>query len=794
MGVTALTLPVSGLTCAACARRAEKALRAVPGVAAATVNVAAERVEITPTGALRLDAAVAALAEAGFGVPSERIALDIAGMTCAACVDRVERALRRVPGVLDARVNLAGAAVTVDVAAGSGADAAALVAAVAAAGYGATVHAEGDAGAQREALGRRTARRDLAEVVLALVLTAPLVAPMAAQAAGVHAHLPPAAEMALAFVVQMVLGRRFYAGAWKSLRTLTGTMDTLVALGGTAAFGLSAWHVWTGTGPLYFEAGAAVVAFVLLGRWLEQRARQRSSAAVRALSALRPRTARVLRAGAPAEVPIAAVRRGDIAIVRPGERVPVDGVVVAGESDLDESLLTGEPLPVRKAPGARVAGGALNGDGMLQIRVEATGRDTFLARIVALVEGAQASKAPVQRLVDRVAAVFVPAVMLLALASLGGWLLAGAAADVAIINAVSVLVIACPCALGLATPVALIAGIGAAARTGILIRDAAALERSVDVDLVVFDKTGTLTEGRPRLVAAEADCGDEADLLRVAASAQQGSEHPLAQATLAAARARGIAPAPAAAVQRLAGRGLAAVVEGRELRIGNRRLMQEIGLDPDAADATPPGETRVWVAQATGKGRFALLGSLRFADAIRPEAAAAVAALHRRGIATVLLSGDARPAAEAVAARLGIPRAIAEVLPEDKARIVAELRAEGHVVAMVGDGINDAPALAAADVGVAVGGGADVAAEAAGITLMRPDPRLVARALAISRRTTAILRQNLFFAFVYNVLGLPLAALGLLNPVFAGAAMALSSLSVVTNALRLARRDQEDLA
>ncbi|MCC7046769.1 MAG: copper-translocating P-type ATPase [Alphaproteobacteria bacterium] len=786
MTVDVLSLPVTGLTCAACARRAEKALQAVPGVGAAAVNLASERAEIRPSGEIHLDEAVKALAEAGFGVPTERIDLDIAGMTCAACVGRVESALKGVPGVVDARVSLAANTAAVDVAAGSDTGAAELAAAVADAGYSASLRSEADT-EDREARQRAAERRDLVELVLALVLTVPLVAPMIAMGAGIHVHLPAKLEMGLAFIVQVVLGRRFYVGAWKSLKTLTGTMDTLVAIGGTAAFGLSAWHVWTGQGALYFEAGAAVVAFVLLGKWLEARARRGTSAAIRALMKLRPRTARVMRAGKPEEVPVAQVRRGDIALVRPGERVPVDGIVVAGESDLDESLLTGEPMPVHKAPGASVAGGALNGDGALQVRVEATGRDTFLARVIALVDGAQASKPPVQRMVDRVAAIFVPVVLAIALVTLIGWLAAGAAADIAVINAVSVLVIACPCALGLATPVALMAGIGAAARQGILIRDAGALERSLHIDTVVFDKTGTLTEGKPRLRDIRSLDGDDAGLLRLVASAQQGSEHPLAAASLEAARARGVTLAPVASFARLAGRGFAAVVDGTELRVGNRRLMGEIGVAVET-ESDPPGTTRIWVARAAGTRQFDLLGTLGFGDAIRPEAIEAVAELGKRSIAVVLLSGDNQQAADAVAAALGIGRAIGEVLPEDKARILGELRGEGHVVAMVGDGVNDAPALAAADVGIAVGGGADVAVEAAGITLMRADPRLVAAALDASRDTTRILRENLFFAFVYNALGLPLAAMGLLNPVFAGAAMALSSVSVVSNALRLARR------
>ncbi|MCK6450852.1 MAG: heavy metal translocating P-type ATPase [Alphaproteobacteria bacterium] len=784
----ALQLPISGLASAACARRAENALLSVAGIDAASVSLPAERAEIRTSAGVRLADAVGALANAGFGVPTERIDLEIGGMTCASCVGRVEGALNRVAGVVDARVNLADGHAVVDVAAGAGVAGADLVRAVDDVGYAARPREE-DAGEDRTAQEAAAQRRQLAELVLALALTAPLVWPMLAVPFGLHHHLPPAVEMGLGFVVQAVLGRRFYVGAWKSLRAGVGTMDTLVAVGGTAAWGLSAWHVAQGEGPLYFEAGAAVVAFVLVGKWLEARARRGTSAAVRALMQLRPRTARVMRGGQPAEVPVAEVRRGDIVLVRPGERVPVDGVVASGESDLDESLLTGEPMPVHKAPGARVTGGSLNGDGVLQVRVEAVGRDTVLARVIALVDGAQASKPPVQRLVDRVAAVFVPAVLVLAAVTLVGWLLAGQPHSTAIIAAVSVLVIACPCALGLATPAALMVGIGRAARAGILIRDAEALERAQRVDTVVFDKTGTLTEGRPRLNAIWSSEVDEDALLRLVASAQQASEHPLALATLDAAKTRGIALAPVGTFARLPGRGFAALVDKRELRVGNRRLMDEIqvAMPHGAVPEEGEGETRVWVAEAIGTRRFALLGALTFGDRIRPEAQEAVARLKAHGIRTVLLSGDNRHAAEAVAASVGIERAIGEVLPEDKERVVQALRREGGTVAMVGDGVNDAPALAAADVGIAVGGGADVAVEAAGITLMRPDPRLVAAALALSRATVGVLRQNLFFAFVYNVIGLPIAALGLLNPVFAGAAMALSSLSVVGNALRLAR-------
>lgn len=789
MAAAAISLPISGMTCSACVQRAEKALRAVPGVAEARVSIASERAEIVPAGAWLLGDAVRALDAAGFGVPTERIELAIEGMTCAACVGRVEKALQAVPGVAAASVSLASNLALVDVAAQGGTAVADLVQAVEATGYSASVRSEAGED-DREARERRAARWQTIEMVLALVLTAPLVLPMIGMAAGWHWNLPPQLEMGLAFVVQAVLGRRFYVGAWKSLRTLTGTMDTLVAVGGTAAFGLSAFHVWTGSGPLYFEAGAAVVAFVLLGKWLEGRARRGTSAAVRALMQLRPRTARVMRAGQPKDVPIGEVRRGDVVAVRPGERVPVDGIVVGGESDMDESLLTGEPLPVHKSMGAQVTGGALNGDGLVQVRVEAIGRDTMLARIIQLVDGAQASKPPVQRMVDQVAAIFVPVVLGLALLTLIGWLAFGPSVDVAIINAVSVLVIACPCALGLATPAALMVGIGSAARRGILIRDAGVLERALKVDTVVFDKTGTLTQGKPRLRSIHAADGDGATLLALVASAQQGSEHPLADASRAAAAENHLDLLPVGSFARLPGRGFAAVVGGRELRVGNARLMAEIKLDPARLGIEPEAadETRIYVAAVEGRGQFALLGALDFGDQVRPEAAEAVATLKARGIETVLLSGDRTHVAEAVAGALGIARAIGEVLPEDKAKAIAALKAEGRIVAMVGDGVNDAPALAAADIGIAIGGGADVAMEAAGVTLMRPDPRLVADALEASRATIAVLRQNLFFAFVFNTLGLPLAALGYLNPVWAGAAMALSSVSVVANALRLGRR------
>jgi len=538
---------------------------------------------------------------------------------------------------------------------------------------------------------------------------------------------------------------------------------------------------------LYFESSALVITFVLLGKWLEARAKGQTAAAIRALMQLRPETARVRHDGAERAVPIAAVRVGDVVVVRPGERVPVDGRLIEGGGSVDESMLTGESLPKEKSVGTVVTGGTVNRDGLLVVEAMAVGAETTLARIVRLVEGAQASKAPIQRLVDRVSAVFVPVVLGLALLTLlGRWLLAGDA-TAGILDAVAVLVIACPCALGLATPTAIIVGTGAAARHGILIKDAEALERAHAVRVVAFDKTGTLTEGRPQVtdVVPVRDVA-AADLLRLAASLQAASEHPLAVAVRRRAAVDGIRADLASSFRAVAGRGVAAEVAGRHLLLGNRRLLEENGVafgpyEERAVGLEHAGRTVAWLAEAGG----AVLGLLAFGDRPRPTACATVALLREQGVRSVMLTGDSRGAAQAMAATLGIETVLAEVLPDVKAEAVARLKREDGVVAMVGDGINDAPALAAADVGMAMATGTDVAMSAAAVTLMRGDPLLVAAAIDISRRTYAKIRQGLFWAFAYNVVGIPLAAAGLLSPVVAGAAMALSSVSVVSNALTL---------
>ncbi|EYC49862.1 metal ABC transporter ATPase [Hylemonella gracilis str. Niagara R] len=744
--------------------------------------------------------------------------LGIGGMTCAACVLRVEKALKKVPGVQDAVVNLATETARVTYRPDAPDEAAQLRRAVRSAGYepraaDALMHEDLSPWA------------GFAPVALGAVLSLPLVLPMLlgwlSLGQGGQAWMLPAwLQFVLATPVQFILGARFYRGAWHALKSRTGNMDLLVALGTSAGWGLSVWLWWTASSDvhagahtavqphLYFEASAVVITLVLLGKWLEVRAKRQTTAAIRALHALRPELAHWLGSElAPqdeTDIPISELMVGDRVAVRPGERIPADGLLLDGETQVDESMLTGEPLPVGKAPGAVLTGGSVNGEGRVVLRVTATGSETVLARIIRLVEDAQAAKAPIQRLVDQVSAVFVPVVLVLALLTLGGWLWRGADMEAALMHAVAVLVIACPCALGLATPTALIAGAGVAARRGILIKDAQALELAHRVDTVAFDKTGTLTVGQPRLTALQVAPGqNESALLQAVASMQSGSEHPLARAVLQLARERGVSwPAPDA-VQAVPGRGTQGEVQGRTWRIGSLRWMTELGvslgaLEEAATALQAQGATVSVLAEtvnSTGEGKALAQvharALLAFGDEPKPGAAAALLALRDRGLRLVMISGDNPGAAQAMARRLGLRpehgEVLANVLPGDKAAQVRALREGQHVVAMVGDGVNDAPALAAADVGIAMGNGTDVAMHAAGITLMRGDPALVEAALDISRRTVRKIRQNLFWAFIYNVAGIPLAALGVLSPVVAGAAMALSSVSVMGNALLLRR-------
>jgi Cu+-exporting ATPase len=728
--------------------------------------------------------------------PAEnRHVFDIRGMTCAACASRIETVLGKTPGIREARVNLA--LERADVALDPGISDAVVVEAVDRAGYEASPRAADPAERrlqrERDEVARRAVlRQTLAIFALSALLTLPFLASMVSMSLGGGHLLEPWTEFALATVVQVVAGWRFYRGAAKALAGGSANMDVLVAIGTSAAYLFSAWMVLTrghhAAGHLYFEASAAILTLVLLGKLMEERAKAGTTAAVRALMALRPESAaRITEAGIET-VGVEMLRTGDRILVRPGDRVPVDGLIAEGESHLDESLVTGESVPVHKRAGDKVVTGTVNGEGALTVAVTATGEDTTLARITRLVENAQTGKAPVQLLVDRVSAVFVPVVVVVALATMAAWLIAGQGFEAALVAAVSVLVIACPCALGLATPTALVAGTGAAARAGILIKDIETLERAAAADTVVFDKTGTLTEGRPALTDVVPLGGiAEADLLRLAAAVQRSSEHPLARAVVAAAAARGLTLPAATGFRSVTARGALATVEGDRVAIGNAALMDELGIDrtPAAgAYAALEGAARTAVLVARGD---AVIGVLGLADPVRAEARTAVADLAARGISARMLTGDNAAVAAAVAAELGLSGWRGPVRPEDKSAEVAALRREGKVVVMVGDGVNDAPALAAADVGIAMGTGTDVAMETAGITLMRPDPRLVGAAIEVAAATAAKIRQNLFWAFVYNVVGIPLAAFGVLTPALAAAAMAMSSVSVVTNAGLLAR-------
>ena len=765
-----------------------------------------------------------------------QIDLGIGGMTCASCVSRVERVLKKQTGVSAATVNLAteSARITLNREAGEATEMLArLKRAVRDAGYEprATDAMDDDLGGEYW----HGISRDLLPVLIGVLLSAPLVLPMLGDLFGQHWMLAGWMQFVLATPVQFWLGARFYKAGWHAVRARTGNMELLVAIGTTAGWALSTLLLLAAEPGemvhLYYEGSAVVITLVLLGKWLEARAKRQTTSAIRALHALRPERAHLLPDGVRrtelTDVPVDELLPGDAIRVLPGERFPADGELLTGKTHADESMLTGEAMPVPKSEGDTVTGGSLNGEGSVHVSVRAVGAQSTLAQIIALVQDAQAGKAPVQRLVDQVAAVFVPVVLVIAAITLVAWLWSGASVTDALLHTVAVLVIACPCALGLATPTAIMAGTGVAAQHGILIKDVAALEIAHRVDTVAFDKTGTLTEGRPRLLSIEAVPGvDEEAALRAAAALQAHSEHPLARAVMDVARQRGELPAADAAqnVQTVSGRGSQGLVQGAQLVLGSQRWMDELGvaLGPLAAQVQTrqaEGATVSLLASQASEGApWTPLALLAFGDEPKAGAREALAHLRAQGLRLFMVSGDNRGAAHAMARRLGLnPDAgevMAEVLPGDKAAVVAQLQAgdfqadawvtttrvaadrEGkhpHTIAMVGDGTNDAPALAAADVGLAMGAmdggtrGSDVAMHAAGITLLLGDPALVAAALDISRKTVVKIRQNLFWAFAYNAAGIPLAALGYLSPVLAGAAMALSSVSVVSNALLLKR-------
>jgi Cu+-exporting ATPase len=808
-----VTLPIGGMTCASCVRRVEKSLAKVEGVRSAGVNLATERatVKYDPSTA-DVAALISAVERAGYSVPLQEEILPIEGMTCASCVRRVEKSLVKLPGVESVAVNLATERATVKYNPAMLGHAE-MSKAVERAGY--AIRAEQKAIAASTSEGADSApvdmeaerrRRELntvrakfavslgAGLLIMAIMFLPL--PMSMEARNL-------VMFALATPVQFWAGWQFYKGAIMAARHLSTNMNTLIAVGTSAAYLYSAFLTFfpgavRGAGLVpeaYYDTSTLIIALILMGRYFEARAKGQTSDAIKKLMGLAPRTARVIRDGVELDLPVEQVLVGDVVRVRPGDRVPVDGVVVDGESTVDESMLTGESLPVEKGPGSPVIGATLNKSGSFTFRATKVGRDTALAQIVRLVEEAQGSKAPIQRLADEISSYFVPVVLVVAALTFVLWYFVGPEPrfTFALVSMIAVLIIACPCALGLATPTAIMVGTGKGAEYGVLIRGGEALEGAHKVDAIVLDKTGTLTRGKPSVTDVVAANGlPEQELLRLVAAAERGSEHPLGEAIVRRADELGLAAAPVSGFKALAGHGIAATAEGRELLVGNARLMSERGIHLDglgdrASELARDGKTPMYIAL---DGQFA--GLIAVADTLKPESVEAVRELKALGLEVWMLTGDNEATARAIASQVGVTNVMAEVLPEQKAAKVKELQAQGKVVAMVGDGINDAPALAQADLGIAIGTGADVAMEASDITLVGGDVRGVVTAIALSRRTISTIRQNLFWAFIYNVVLIPVA-MGvlyplfglLLNPVMAAAAMGMSSVSVVSNSLRL---------
>lgn len=781
-------LHIRGMSCASCAGRIEKALRQVEGVTDASVNLASETASVS--GDATAKALAKAVTDAGYHLSLQPQQYVVTGMSCASCAGRVEKALAAVPGVLSADVNLATEQVSLQLL--TDIDFHILQQALANSHYRLVEpkpETTNEAGATSA---KPFYQQDWWPVLGSALLTLPLVLSMLGMLFSADWMLPAFWQWLLATPVQFYFGARFYKAGWGAVKAGTGNMDLLVALGTSAAYGLSL-YLWLsanahhGALHLYFESSAAVLTLVLLGKWLEQRAKRRTTNALRALENLKPSKARVQQDGGWQWVSAAQVKTGDIVQIKPGERIAVDGEVVEGDSHVDEALISGESTPLHKSIGDKVIGGAVNLDGVLDVRATNVGAESVLASIIRLVEQAQGAKAPVQALVDKVSAVFVPVVLVIALLTLLSWGLASGNWQQAILNAVAVLVIACPCALGLATPAAIMAGTGTAARHGILIKDAIALEQATKIDYVIFDKTGTLTEGKPELVQITAVSGSEQHLLQLAAALQQHSEHPLAKAVMRKAKQENIGLPEISNFTVVAGKGVQAQQGDTRLLLGSSHWMQQLGLTLPTALIRVEGASVSWLAKQQD-GHSELLGLLCFSDSIKASAQAAVSALQQQGIKVALLTGDSQASAEAVAAVLKPDQLQAEVLPADKASFVQQCQQQGYKVAMVGDGINDAPALAQADLGIAMASGTDVAVSAAAITLMRSEPALVSTALTLAGDTYSKIRQNLFWAFIFNVTGIPLAALGYLDPIIAGAAMACSSLVVVSNALLLQRR------
>jgi len=822
-----LTVPVIGMTCANCVASVERNSKKASGVADAAVNFASEKLTISYDPAIQkpkevLADVMARVEKAGYTIPTAEIDLPITGMTCANCVATVERTLNRLDGVVEATVNFASEKASVRYIPGT-IDRGEMAAAVRKAGYDVVEAAEGEEAEDAEAAARAAEiRHQQTRLLVGVIFSLPLFLFSMARDLGFLGHWAHDAWvnwlfLALATPVQFYVGWDYYTGAYKSLRNGSANMDVLVAMGSSVAYLYSVAVLIAKTlgssalgDHVYFETSAVIITLIVLGKLLEAQAKGQTSAAIKKLMGLQAKTARVVRDGEEMDIPIANVIVGDRVIVRPGEKIPVDGVVVSGASSVDESMLTGESLPVSKTQGDKVIGATLNKQGLLQFEATAVGRQTALAQIVKLVEQAQGSKAPIQRVVDQVSAYFVPAVIGLAVLTFVVWYFAGAGFVPALLRLIAVLVIACPCAMGLATPTSIMVGVGKGAENGILFKNSAALEQAHKLQVIVLDKTGTITRGEPSVtdvVSSEQSPVNSEQLLRLAASAERGSEHPLGEAIVRAAKAQGLALAEPSGFQAIAGHGIGAQVDGHAVLLGNLRLMEREkiglnGLGPKAAQLQEETKTVMWLA-VDGQAS-ALIG---VADTIKEGSKEAIAAMHKLGLQVAMVTGDNQATANAIAAEVGIDpstssgqrRVFAEVLPGDKAQHVAALQAEGYRVAMVGDGINDAPALAQADVGIAIGTGTDVAMETADVTLMRGDLRSVPQAIALSQATMRNIRQNLGWAFGYNIALIPIAAgilapvawapdfLQQLHPILAAGAMAFSSISVVTNALRLRR-------
>ncbi len=785
-----VVLPVTGMTCANCALTIERTLGKTQGVKEAKVNLASEKAVVSYDPSLvGGEGLVGSIRDAGYDVATAKIDLPITGMTCANCVQNVERALRKVEGVLRADVNLASEKASVEyVPSVVGLDT--LRKAIEDSGYGVILVDDELAAEDVEAQARENEiRRQRHLLIVGLIFTIPTFV----LSMGVDLGLLPDFALrkyvllALATPVQFYVGWQFYRGTWKSLKQRTAGMDTLIAMGSSAAYFYSVAATFITGGHVYYETAAMIITLIILGKYLEAKARGRTSESIKRLMGLRAKTARVIRDGKELDIPVGEVQVGDLIVVRPGEKIAVDGVVMEGRSAIDESMITGESLPVGKEVGDEVIGATINKTGSFKFQATKVGKDTVLAQIVRLVEQAQGSKAPVQRLADRVAGVFVPVVISVAFLTFLAWFfVAGVGLERALINMVAVLVIACPCALGLATPTAVMVGTGMGAERGILIKSGESLERAGTLDTVVLDKTGTITEGQPRVTDLVANGSlTEDEVLRLAASAEKGSEHPLGESIVEAAKAQGLQLDEAQDFEAIAGQGIVASLNGKRVLLGNRTLMTNQAVD------LAPAEAEVDRLQSEGKTTMLLAldgqvqGVIAVADTVKEGSREAIARLHEMALQVVMLSGDNPRTAQAIADEVGIDRVLAEVLPEDKAQEVKKLQDEGHVVAMVGDGINDAPALAQADIGMAIGTGTDVAIEVGDIVLMRGDLRGVPQAIQLSRKTMGTIRGNLFWAFAYNTAGIPIAALGILLPWMAAAAMAFSSIFVVTNSLRL---------